>query len=58
MTALFFGKRFAYLVAFVAGSTIHVTDKDFLTDIGSFTTKAFCAEVVRVVKNSSGLHVI
>jgi hypothetical protein len=56
--ALLLGKRFTDMVAFVAGSTIRVTDNDFFTDIGSLTTKAFCAEIIRVVENPSGLHVI
>jgi hypothetical protein len=56
--ALFLGKRFTDMVAFVAGSTIRVTDNDLFADIDPLTTKAFCAEIIRVVENPSGLHII
>jgi hypothetical protein len=56
--ALLLCKRFTDMVAFVAGSTIRVTDNDLFTDIDPLTTKAFCAEIIRVVENPSGLHII
>jgi hypothetical protein len=56
--ALLLCKRFTDMVAFVAGSTIRITDNDLFADIGPLTAKAFCAEIIRVVENPSGLHII
>ena len=51
-------KRFAHLIALHAGSTVNVAKNDLFTDICTFASKSFGAEVMWVIKYPFGLNII
>ena len=56
--ALLFDERMTHLIAFDAGSAFRVAEDDLTADIGLTTAKASGTEIMRVVEDPFGVHII